>query len=122
MALPRFIEMDGRRYLWRDLVALRRAQATPAEPQPTLFTLHEDHRPAGERTAADRYREPSLFTVAERKRKFAGHSLRAGLATSAQAGEYQVQQQLGHASVTMTRRYQRKRERFRLNLTKAAGL
>jgi integrase len=58
----------------------------------------------------------------DRKRKFAGHSLRAGLATSAKAGEYQVQQQLGHASVTMTRRYQRKRERFRLNLTKAAGL
>jgi hypothetical protein len=30
MALPRFIEIDGRRYLWRDLVALRRAQAPPA--------------------------------------------------------------------------------------------
>jgi hypothetical protein len=29
MALPRFIEIDGRRYLWRDLVALRRAQTTP---------------------------------------------------------------------------------------------
>jgi hypothetical protein len=23
MALPRFIEIDGRRFLWRDLVALR---------------------------------------------------------------------------------------------------
>jgi hypothetical protein len=68
MALPRFIEIDGRRYLWRDLVALRRAQATPAEQQPTLFTLHEDHRPAGERNAAERYREPSLFTVLERRR------------------------------------------------------
>jgi hypothetical protein len=63
MALPRFIDIDGRRYLWRDLVALRRAQATPAEQQPTLFTLREDHRPAGERNAAERYREPSLFTV-----------------------------------------------------------
>ena len=30
MALPRFIEIDGRRYLWRDLVALRRAQAMQA--------------------------------------------------------------------------------------------
>jgi hypothetical protein len=68
MALPRFIEIDGRRYLWRDLVALRRAQATPAEQQPTLFTLREDHRPAGERNAAERYREPSLFTVTERSR------------------------------------------------------
>jgi hypothetical protein len=68
MALPRFIEIDGRRYLWRDLVALRRAQATPASPQPTLFALHDDHRPAGERNAAERYSEPSLFTVLERSR------------------------------------------------------
>ena len=63
MALPRFIEIDGRRYLWRDLLALRRAQATPAEQQPALFPLREDHRPAGERDAAERYSEPSLFTV-----------------------------------------------------------
>jgi hypothetical protein len=39
MALPRFIEIDGRRYLWRDLVALRRAQAKPAEQQPALFAI-----------------------------------------------------------------------------------
>jgi integrase len=62
------------------------------------------------------------LSEAERRRKFAGHSLRAGLANSADAGEYRVQQQLGHASVTMTRRYQRNREGFRVNLTKAAGL
>jgi hypothetical protein len=68
MALPRYIEIDGRRYLWRDLVALRRAQATPTEQQPTLFALREDHRPPGERNAAERYREPSLFTVIERSR------------------------------------------------------
>src|ERR1700687_4970740 len=66
--LPRFIEIDGRRYLWRDLVALRRAQAKPAELQPALFTLREDHRSAGERTAAERYREPNLFTALERRR------------------------------------------------------
>jgi hypothetical protein len=68
MALPRFIEIDGRRHLWRDLVALRRAQAKPAEQQPALFTLRADHRSAGERDAAERYREPSLFTVLERSR------------------------------------------------------
>jgi len=66
MPLPRFIEIDGRRYLWRDLVALRRAQATPAEQQPALFTLREDHRPAGERNAAERYSEPNLFTALQR--------------------------------------------------------
>jgi hypothetical protein len=68
MALPRFIDSDGRRYLWRDLVALRRAQATPAAEQPALFPMREDHRPAGERDAAERYREPSLFTALERSR------------------------------------------------------
>ena len=63
--LPRFIDIDGRRYLWRDLVALRQAQALPRAEQPTLFELREDHRPPGERSAAERYREPSLFTVME---------------------------------------------------------
>ena len=58
----------------------------------------------------------------ERARKFSGHSLRAGLASSAEVDERHVQKQLGHASVEMTRRYQRRRDRFRVNLTKAAGL
>jgi hypothetical protein len=61
MPLPRFIEIDGRRHLWRDLVALRRAQAQPRAEQPTLFELREDYRPPGERNAAERYLEPSLF-------------------------------------------------------------
>ena len=58
----------------------------------------------------------------ERRRAFGGHSLRAGLASSAQIEEAHVQKHLGHASAEMTRRYQRKRDRFRVNLTKAAGL
>ncbi|MER8798781.1 site-specific integrase [Mesorhizobium sp. M0984] len=58
----------------------------------------------------------------ERAKKFAGHSLRAGLASSAEVEERYVQQQLGHASAEMTRRYQRRRDRFRINLTKASGL
>lgn len=58
----------------------------------------------------------------ERAGKFAGHSLRAGLASSAEVDERYVQKQLGHASAEMTRRYQRRRDRFRVNLTKAAGL
>ena len=53
---------------------------------------------------------------------FAGHSLRAGLASSAEVDERYVQKQLGHVSAEMTRRYQRRRDRFRVNLTKAAGL
>lgn len=58
----------------------------------------------------------------ERSRVFSGHSLRAGLASSADADERYVQKQLGHASAEMTRRYQRRRDRFRVNLTKSAGL
>ncbi|WP_147041245.1 tyrosine-type recombinase/integrase, partial [Skermanella aerolata] len=57
-----------------------------------------------------------------RRRLFAGHSLRAGLATSAEAEERTVQRHLGHATAEMTRRYQRRRDRFRINLTRAAGL
>ena len=53
---------------------------------------------------------------------FSGHSLRAGLASSAEIDERYVQKHLGHASAEMTRRYQRRRDRFRVNLTKAAGL
>ena len=59
---------------------------------------------------------------AERLALFSGHSLRAGLASSAEADERYMQKQLGHASAEMTRRYQRRRDRFRINLTKAAGL
>ena len=58
----------------------------------------------------------------ERGLAFGGHSLRAGLASSAQIEEAHVQKHLGHASAEMTRRYQRKRDRFKINLTKAAGL
>lgn len=53
---------------------------------------------------------------------FAGHSLRSGLASSAEVDERYVQKQLGHASAEMTRKYQRRRDRFRINLTKASGL
>ncbi|MGB3244249.1 MAG: tyrosine-type recombinase/integrase [Sulfitobacter sp.] len=59
---------------------------------------------------------------AERLALFSGHSLRAGLASSAEVDERYIQKHLGHASAEMTRRYQRRRDRFRVNLTRAAGL
>ena len=58
----------------------------------------------------------------QRAALFSGHSLRAGLASSAEIDERHVQKHLGHASAEMTRRYQRRRDRFRVNLTRAAGL
>lgn len=62
------------------------------------------------------------LSKAERLALLSGHSLRAGLASSAEVDERYVQKQLGHASAEMTRRYQRRHNRFRVNLTKAAGL
>jgi hypothetical protein len=65
MSAHRFIEIDGKRYLWRDLLELRREQrkAHALAQQPLLFPVKEDHRPISERTAAGRYREPSLFST-----------------------------------------------------------
>jgi integrase len=53
---------------------------------------------------------------------YSGHSLRAGLASSAKVDERHVQRHLGHSSAEMAPRYQRHRDRFRVNLTRAAGL
>jgi integrase len=64
----------------------------------------------------------SALPEKERLALFSGHSLRAGLASCAEVDERFVQKHLGHASAEMTRRYQRRRDRFRVNLTKAAGL
>ena len=60
--MPLYIIIDGKRYAWRDIVALRREQAKRERlPQPTLFELKEDARPASQRSAAGRYAEPTLF-------------------------------------------------------------
>jgi hypothetical protein len=63
MSQPKFIEIDGKRYLWRELLQLRREQlkAFARAAQPPLFELRVDRRPEQQRTAAGRYREPSLF-------------------------------------------------------------
>jgi hypothetical protein len=69
MKAPRFIEIDGKRLLWRDLLQLRREQkqASANAVQPALFELHEDRRPPADRTASGRYQEPSLFSIPERE-------------------------------------------------------
>jgi hypothetical protein len=69
MASPKFIEIDGKRVLWRDLLERRREQlaAVAKSEQPALFALKEDKRAIADRTAADRYLEPSLFSFPERE-------------------------------------------------------
>ena len=47
--MRRFVEIDGRRYLWRDLLKLRREQKQlEPEKQLTLFELKTDRRPASQ--------------------------------------------------------------------------
>lgn len=67
MRHPRFIDIDGRRYVWRDILDLRRRQIEEAAKarQPALFELRHDCRPAADRTAGGRYLEPGLFARIE---------------------------------------------------------
>ena len=66
MAAPKFIDIDGRRVAWRNLVQRRRELLGAAKvEQPVLFELKEDCRPVSQRSAAGRYREPSLFSMIE---------------------------------------------------------
>ena len=67
VAVPKFIVIDGKRFAWRDLLQRRREQLVAAAKveQPFPFELKEDHGPASQRSAAGRYREPSLFSLLE---------------------------------------------------------
>jgi hypothetical protein len=67
MSAPKFIEIEGKRFLWRDLVKLRQEQRRAAAEarQLALFALRDDCRPATERTAAGRYLEPLLFSLCD---------------------------------------------------------
>lgn len=64
MTKPDTIIVDGHAFSWQRLCELRRAQLDAwkaSQPQQSaLFELKEDYRPASERMAAGRYREPTL--------------------------------------------------------------
>ncbi len=68
MKRPATLMIDGKRYLWRDILEIRRRQLEEARKaeQPALFELKDDHRPTEQRTVAGRYQAPSLFTLLER--------------------------------------------------------
>jgi hypothetical protein len=70
LSRPATIEIDGRRYLWREIIERRRRQIAAhdaAHPrQLVLFDLKDDTRPATQRTAAGRYAEPTLFAALDR--------------------------------------------------------
>jgi hypothetical protein len=60
---PKYLELDGKRYLWRDVLELRREQcaAFTEVRQLALFDLRDDARPEAHRRAAGRYQQPGLF-------------------------------------------------------------
>ena len=58
----RYIEIEGKRYPWKDILKLRREQRKVArQAQPVLFELKDDQRPKSQSTASSRYEEPTLF-------------------------------------------------------------
>jgi hypothetical protein len=73
MKRPDIIIIEGRAYSWRVILELRRQQIEAwkaAQPQqPALFALREDCRPKAERTAAGRYREPTLLALLQERRR-----------------------------------------------------
>lgn len=71
MKAPDTFMLDGHAYSWRRILELRRQQLAAwhaAEPrQLALFAMKSDRRAVTDRTAAGRYREPSLFAESGRK-------------------------------------------------------
>ncbi|MGH6817143.1 MAG: hypothetical protein ACREC1_00040 [Methylovirgula sp.] len=62
--MRRYIEIDGKRYLWRDILKLRREQRdVERKTQLVLFELQTDSRVASQKYADGRYREPILFKI-----------------------------------------------------------
>lgn len=62
MSGPRYLVIDGKRYLWAELLRLRKEQRRAArKEQPALFPLKEDCRQPTQKTARGRYEEPTLF-------------------------------------------------------------
>jgi hypothetical protein len=76
MAKPDTLMVEGHAFSWQRLCELRRQQLEAwkgaQSEQPTLFELKDDCRPVAERTAAGRYREPTLFAAATAHRDCAG--------------------------------------------------
>jgi hypothetical protein len=63
--MHKFIDIDGKRHAWKDILRLRREQLEMQRraQQPMLFELRDDCRPASQQSAAGRYKEPTLFPV-----------------------------------------------------------
>lgn len=65
----KFVTLDGKRYSWKEVLIARREQRKAArQPAPMLFdALPYDYRPRTEKSASDRFLNPSLFEHLEKK-------------------------------------------------------
>ena len=58
----KYLVLDNKRYLWRDILKLCREQRKAArQGQLALFELRDDERPKTQHMASSRYEEPTLF-------------------------------------------------------------
>jgi hypothetical protein len=66
MPAPKFIDIDGKRFVGRELLQRRREQLAAAAKNRAAGSVRDDggfSRPASERRAAGRYSELSLFDL-----------------------------------------------------------
>ena len=62
MSGPRYLVIDGKRFLRADILRPRKEQRKAAKKeQPTLFPLKEDCRLSTQKTVRGRYEEPTPF-------------------------------------------------------------
>ncbi len=62
MSGPRYLVIDGKRFLWANILRLRQEQRKAAKNErPALSALKEACRPPSQKTACGRYKEPTLF-------------------------------------------------------------
>lgn len=59
----KYFLLDGKKYLWKEIVKMRHEQMKVARQaaQLALFAIHDDTRPKSQRTASSRLQEPTLF-------------------------------------------------------------
>ena len=67
MSVPKFIDIDGKRYLWRDIVQIAAGATVAPQPKPNRCSRRSSNctrtsARINERNAANRYLEPSLFS------------------------------------------------------------
>jgi hypothetical protein len=60
----RYIVIEGKRYVWKEILRLRREQIQATHKrQLVLFEMKDDCRPASQKTVDGRFSEPPLFKV-----------------------------------------------------------